>query len=224
MIFQRKPSDIRRHEDEIDEMQTPEQVQALVDAAVQAAVANVRAEFNVSSITADKGRTSATIDAVAVKVTSFNTDDPEVWFIQLEDQFSTKGISVQKTMYEYMTSNLDRKTAGEMHGFLKARPMTNPYNKIKAYMIKRYGKTQLQKDNILLAMTGIGDQTPSEAWEKVKSLNTAPNTFMRAWFLNLLPAKTRSLLGKAATKGSIEEMCEEADLITEQNLKFGTYN
>ena len=191
-------------------------VQARVDAAVDAAVASVRAEFNVGSLTADK-KTASTVDAVAVKVTSFNPDDPEVWFIQLEDQFSTKGITVQKTMYEYVTSNLDRKTAGEMHGFLKQKPKINPYDTIKAYMVKRYGKTQLQKDNILLSMTSLGDLTPSEAWERVKSLNSNPETFMRAWFLNLIPANTRSLLGRRATTGTVEDMCEEADLILEQS-------
>ena len=192
-------------------------VQTRVDAAVDAAVANVMAEFNVSSITADKNTSpgnASTVDVVEVKVTSFNPDDPEVWFIQLEDQFATKA---QKTMYEYVTSNLDRKTAGEMHGFLKAKPKLSPYDKIKKYMIKRYGKTQLQKDNILLAMTSLGDQTPSEAWEKVKSLNSDSDTFMRAWFLNLIPSTTRALLGKSATTGTVEEMCEEADLILEQN-------
>ena len=41
----------------------------------------------------------------------------------------------------YKRQNLDRKTAGEMHGFLKQRPKLHPYDQIKAYMIKRYGKT-----------------------------------------------------------------------------------
>ena len=66
-------------------------------------------------------------------------------------------------------------------------------------------------------MTSLGDKTASEAWEKVKSLNSNPETFMRAWFLNLIPATTRSLLGKRAITGTVEEMCEEADLILEQN-------
>ena len=65
---------------------TEKEVQALVDAAVAAAVANVRAEFNVASITADmKGANASTVDVVAVKVASYNPDAPEVWFIQLED-------------------------------------------------------------------------------------------------------------------------------------------
>ena len=172
-------------------MGNPEDVQALVDAAVKAAVANVRAEFNIASITS----TANTVDVVAVKVASFNPDSPEVWFIQLEDQFSVKNIKVQDTMYEYVTSNIDRKTATEMAGFLKNRPSKQPYTKIKEYMIKRYGTTQLQKDNQLLAMTGLGDRTPSEALTHVRSLNSDPETFFRAWFLNLIPANTRALLG-----------------------------
>ena len=111
---------------------TEKEVQALVDAAVAAAVANVRAEFNVASITADmKGANANTVDVVAAKVASFNPDSPEVWFIQLEDQFNLKNIKTQDTKYEYVTSNINRKTATEMAGFLKNRPKTEPYNKIK---------------------------------------------------------------------------------------------
>ena len=172
---------------------TDKEVQALVDAAVAAAVANVRAEFNLASITADmKGANASTVDVVAVKVASFNPDSPEVWFIQLEDQFNLKNIKTQDTKYEYVTSNIDRKTATKMSGFLKNRPKMEPYDKIKKYMIRTYGRTQLQKDNILLAMTGLGDRTPTEALTHVRSLNSDPETFFRAWFLSLIPANTMS--------------------------------
>ena len=193
------------------------QVQNLVDTAISAAVANVRAEFNANSASkVNSVSTASTVDVVAVKVASFNPDFPEIWFLQLEDQFKLRGIKTQDTMYEYVTSNMDRKTSGEMAGFLMNRPSSDAYAKIRAEMIRRYGKTQLQKDNSLLAMTGLGDRTPSEAWQHVKSLNKDPSSFMRAWFLNLIPAKTRALLGKAASQGTVEEMCEEADVIMEQ--------
>ena len=108
-----------------------------------------------------------------------------------------------------------------MAGFLKNRPKVEPYNKIKQYMIRTYGKTQLQKDNTLLAMTGLGDRTPTEALTYVRSLNSDPETFFRAWFLSLIPANVRALLGKAATTASLEDMCDEADLIMEQAKQSG---
>ena len=61
------------------------QVQHLVDAAVSAAVANVRAEFNASSVSAASSvsvaslvSTASTVDVVAIKVASFNPDIPEI--------------------------------------------------------------------------------------------------------------------------------------------------
>ena len=102
-------------------------------------MANVRAEFNVASITAAadiKGANANTVDVMAVKVASFNPDTPEVFFIQLKDQFNLRNIKTQDTKYEYVTSNINRKTATEMAGFLKNRPAVEPYNKIKRYMTR----------------------------------------------------------------------------------------
>ena len=205
-----------------------EEVQALVSAsvqaAVQAAVNNVMADFE-KRTTPDHGAaagSAVSVDVVAVKVTPFYTDTPEVWFVQLEDQFKIKGIKTESTKYEYVTSNLDHKVADEMQGFLLNPPTKNMYTKIKAELIRKYGKTQLQKDNELLGMTGLGDRTVSDLWSRVLALNKDPETFRRAWFLNLLPTSTRALLGKLATQGTMQELCEAADLILEQNKRNGS--
>ena len=100
-----------------------------------------------------------------------------------------------------MTTNHDRKTTNEMQGFLLNPPALGArYLAIKAELIGKYRKSQLQKDNEMLAMARMGNLTASDFWSRVLALNKDPETFRRAWFLNLLPASTHALLGGKATR------------------------
>lgn len=47
---------------------------------------------------------------VSVKAPSFNKDDAEIWFHQLEAQFEVSGIKADQTRYSYLLAALD----GEM--------------------------------------------------------------------------------------------------------------
>ena len=75
--------------------------------------------------------TESTLAGVSVKLPPFWSADPEVWFVQVEAQFSTKGIVSQKTKYDYVISSLTSEFAMEVRDLLLNPPADNPYDTLK---------------------------------------------------------------------------------------------
>lgn len=54
------------------------------------------------------------VGRVAVKAPPFWQDEPELWFAQLEGQFSLSGINKDETMYAYALAYIDATNAKEV--------------------------------------------------------------------------------------------------------------
>ena len=67
-----------------------------------------------------------TVAAVSIKLPLFWPQDPKVWFAQVEAQFSTKGVAVQKTKFDYVISSLSQEFASEVRDLLLKPPAENP--------------------------------------------------------------------------------------------------
>ena len=77
-----------------------------------------------------------TVAAVSIKLPPFWPMDPEVWFAQVEAQFTTRGVTAQKTRFDYVISSLSPEFAMEVRDLLLKPTAENPYDTLKAELIK----------------------------------------------------------------------------------------
>ena len=137
----------------------------------------------------------AQVNATAVKLPSFWQGNPEVWFRQVESVFATHNpaITTQETKFEYVIQALDNSTAERVQNII-LDPPENPYDTMKAALIRAFGKTQGEKDQALLGLNGLGDRKPSELLPHMQNLNADLATLFKALFLAQLPPDVRRIL------------------------------
>ena len=159
-------------------------------------------------------RAAPSVSAVALKLPEFWQDDPEVWFARVEAQFNTKGITTDGTKFDHVVGALDNATAQEIKAILCHPPERNKYTALKNALIEAFGKSQTQKDNELLSISGLGDRKPSSLLRQIRSLNSDAETLRRAFFLAQLPAETRSILASHDIQ-DLDELAKMADRVLE---------
>ena len=86
--------------------------------------------------TPEHGDASTQLTSVSLKLTPFWLADPQVWFAQVEAQFSTCGVASQKTKFDYIIMSLTPEFATEVRDLILKLPTEMPYDKLKEQLIK----------------------------------------------------------------------------------------
>lgn len=135
-------------------------------------------------------------NAVALKLPTFWTTQPQVWFQQTEAQFHIRQITADVTKYYYVVSALDQETAGRIIDYLREPPATDKYEGIKALLNKTYGLSRRDRAAKLLHMDGLGDRKPSMLMNEMLSLMDGHKSCLlfEQVFLEQMPEDIRLLL------------------------------
>jgi len=163
---------------------------------------------------------AARVSAVSVKLPPFWPADPDLWFAQVEAQFAIKGVTTQKTKFDYVVSSLSPDFATEVRDLLINPPNDDPYDALKAQLIKRTAATDQQKLQQLLSGEELGDRRPTQLLRRMQQLvgNTpglADGVLLRELFLQRLPANVRMVLASASSSTSLQDLAQMADKIVE---------
>ena len=84
----------------------------------------------------------AAVAAVNLKIPTFLPADPEAWFSQMDTQFTTRGITVQKTKFDHIVASLSPEVATEVRDLILHPPTDQSYDTLKEQLIKRMAASE----------------------------------------------------------------------------------
>ena len=163
-------------------------------------------------------REAGAVAALNLKLPPFWPSNPDLWFAQVEAQFSTRGISSQKTKYEYVVGSLSPEFAIQVRDLILRIPDTTPYDTLKRQLITRTALPEQQHLQQLLSSTKLGDQRLTQLLRRMQQLlgggaADADAKLLRELLLQRLPGNVRMVLASFGDTKILDELAELGDNI-----------
>lgn len=154
--------------------------------------------------------------AYSVKLPPFWATQPEVWFYQVETQFSLAKISSDRTKYDYIIASLPADILSVIFDVVKNPPDSNLYTNLKNKIIQRLTSSEEKRLDVLLSNIEVGDRKPSEFYRDMMALAGGSSMVSQELLLKLwkrhLP-KPISLAITTTGKSQTDEILDIADKI-----------
>ncbi|XP_028137513.1 uncharacterized protein LOC114332016 [Diabrotica virgifera virgifera] len=71
---------------------------------------------------------SGSVDRISVKILPFWPNDPEIWFLQVENQFTLANITSDATKFNYIVANIETAYISEVRDIIVSPPATERYS------------------------------------------------------------------------------------------------
>ena len=156
----------------------------------------------------------AAVYRVAVRLPPLWPDRPDVWFAQAEAQFELAAIRRQRRKFNYVVAQPNQQEAAWVED-ITSPPEHEPYNQLKAELVRRLSTSREQSERQLLSDEEMGDRKPSQFLRHLKGLAPGiPDDFLLTIWANRLPPHVQAILA-GQTEGSLDSASHLADRIRE---------
>ena len=105
---------------------------------------------------------TASIGVVNLKTLPFWPIYPQVRFAQVETQFTTRGITQQRTKYDHIVASLEPDYATEIHDLTLQPPEETPYDTLKQQLIQCTAASEQRRLQQLFSTEELGDRKPTQ--------------------------------------------------------------
>ncbi|XP_064486103.1 uncharacterized protein LOC135398648 [Ornithodoros turicata] len=168
---------------------------------------------------------SAQVNFTDIKLPSFWHNDPALWFVLAEAEFTKRHITSQHTKYYAALTALSASVMAEVRDIVTNPPSDNPYDTLKQQIIKRLSESQQQRLRQLLTTEELGDRKPTQFLRRMYQLlgdesSALDESILRELFLQRLPHTVQMILSASPTV-PLRELSELADRIMEATPPFG---
>ena len=160
---------------------------------------------------------TAPVSAVSIKIPPFWSNDPALWFSQVEAQFTLKGITSQLTKFHYIVASLEPQIALHVRPLILNPPASNPYDTLKILLLQSFTPSQQSRLQQVFSADSLGDMKPTELFlhlQKLLGESATDESLLRNVFLLRLPLTIRTSLAVMQDK-PLSQLVQLADTLFE---------
>lgn len=154
-------------------------------------------------------------NAISVKIPPFWETSPELWFANIEAQFSVSGITADQTKYYYVVSALNSETLSYVSDIVLTPPNEDKYATLKQRLVTEFSDSEHKRIKALLSELVLGDDKPSHLLRKMRTLGgtTVGDDILKTLWLQRLPQSAQAIL--SVSEGALDKLSVLADKIIE---------
>lgn len=154
---------------------------------------------------------------VGVKTPPFWPEDPELWFQQLEIQFTLSNVTTDSTKFFYALSQLDHTYISQVKDIIRDPPATGKFEKLKVELTKRLSASREKQLRQLFMHEDMGDRKPTHFLRHLKNLagpSVSDELLLSLWS-GRLPHNLQTLIASQQPRLGLDELAELADRVHE---------
>lgn len=157
------------------------------------------------------------VQAMNVKLPPFWDKNPQLWFVQVETQFTVCNVKADTSKYCLAVAALPSQVCECVYDILMDPPATGKYTALKTALIDRHALSEERRLEKLIERAELGDQKPSEVLRQMQRLagdSVSDGALKKLWFRRLPKYMTVPLVAVEQNK-DVTELMDLADRMYE---------